>query len=73
MTTVTITTAVKLSAKQLSDLAAAIEKKYGKQIKYEQVVDPNVIGGIRVKIGSQQIDRTISHKLAQLKNQLLNI
>lgn len=73
MKTVTITTAVALADKQLKTIADAVTEKYGKQLEFKQVVDPQVIGGIRLTIGSMQLDATVQHKLQQLKNQLLNI
>lgn len=73
MKTATITTAVALTDKQLKTIVDAVTKKYGKSYEFKQVVDPQVIGGIRLTIGSSQLDATVSHKLQQLQNQLLNI
>lgn len=73
MKTVTITTAVKLTEKQFSSIVDAVTKKYGKALEFKQQVKPEVIGGIRLTIGSSQLDATISHKLQQLQNQLMNI
>jgi F-type H+-transporting ATPase subunit delta len=73
MKIVTITTAVALTDTQLKSIVDAVTKKYGKSFEFKEVVDPEVIGGIRLTIGSVQLDSTISHKLNQLKNQLLNI
>jgi F-type H+-transporting ATPase subunit delta len=73
MKTVTITTAVALTDKQLKTIVDAVTKKYGKGHDVKQVVDPSVIGGVRLTIGSTQLDATVSHKLQQLQNQLLNI
>lgn len=73
MMTVTITTAVKLTPKQLGSIQTAVEKKYGKKVEYVQEVDPTVLGGIRVLIGSTMIDRTIQSKLTQLRSQLVHL
>lgn len=73
MLTVTITTAVKLTAKQLSSIESAIEKKYGSKVEYVQEIDPAVIGGIRILIGSTMIDRTVQSKLDQLRSQLVHL
>jgi F-type H+-transporting ATPase subunit delta len=66
MSKVTITTAVKLSAAQLNTLTAAIEKKYGKSA-IETVVDPRILGGVIVTVGSHQLDNSYRNRIAELK------
>ena len=73
MTTVTITTAVSLSKSQLKTVTDAIKAKYGADLSIEQLVDPEVVGGVKITIGSKQLDATIQNQLSYLKNQLLNI
>jgi F-type H+-transporting ATPase subunit delta len=72
MTTVTITSAVKLTSKQLDTIKKAISKKH-KSASFNQVVDQSVVGGVRIQVGSTLLDGTVKHKLNQLKLQLLNI
>ncbi|MDO7867317.1 F0F1 ATP synthase subunit delta [Nocardioides jiangxiensis] len=55
-------------ARPLSDadaerLAAALTRQYGKEIHLNVVVDPQVIGGIKVEIGDEVIDGTVSTRL----------
>ncbi len=69
MTTVTVTTAISLSAKQLATLTTQLEKKYGK-IALEKVVDPQVLGGIKIRIGSQEFDATLKQKFESVKAQI---
>ncbi len=73
MTTVTITTAVSLSAASLQKVKQAVEKKYGKDLVFVEQVDPEVVGGIKLRINSMQFDATVAHKLDQLQHQLLHI
>lgn len=70
MSKVTITTAVKLSADQLKKLSTAIEKKHGKS-SIETVVDPSILGGIVVTIGSHQIDNSYRSRVNTMKQQIL--
>lgn len=70
MSKVTITTAVKLSAPQLKKLTTAIEKKYGTSSKIETVVDPSILGGVVVTVGSHQFDNSYRSRVAGLKQQL---
>lgn len=68
---VTATTAIELTKNQV-DKITSIVKKNNKlsEIKLSQVVDPSVIAGIRLTIGSQQYDATVYSKLEKLHKQL---
>lgn len=66
-----ITTAVPLSAGQYKTVSEAIAEKHG-SIAIDEVVDPDVIGGIKIVIGSKEYDRTIAGRLAQLHKQTQN-
>jgi F-type H+-transporting ATPase subunit delta len=55
-------------ARPLSDadrerLAASLSRTYGREIHLNVVVDPEVIGGIRVEIGDDVIDGTVASRL----------
>jgi len=62
-----VTSAVKLTAAQLKDLKAALKAKVGKDVALNEIVDPSVLGGLIVKVGSQMIDTSIRTKLTSLK------
>jgi F-type H+-transporting ATPase subunit delta len=44
-------------------LAASLSRTYGRDVHLNVVVDPQVIGGIRVEIGDDVIDGTVSSRL----------
>lgn len=68
---VTATTAVPLTKAQQQTITAAVEKKHAAtSVKLVQVVDPSVIGGIRLTVGSLDFDATVKNKLASIKYQL---
>lgn len=69
MPKVTITSAVKLNAEQLQTIQAALTKKF-KTVDVNTVIDPTIIGGIKVTIGSRQIDASVEGKVNQLKQAL---
>lgn len=69
MKTLTITSAIELTASQLKELVSAVEKKYGK-VSVNQIIDPSVIGGVSVTIDSVQIDATVAHSLQQLRQSI---
>lgn len=62
-----VTSAVKLTAAQLKELKAALKAKVGKDVALNEIVDPSVLGGLIVKVGSQMIDTSIRTKLTSLK------
>lgn len=61
-----VTTVVPLTQKQVSTLKTALQQKYP-AVVLREVIDPTVLGGIRVTIGSREIDATLEHKLRQVR------
>ncbi len=59
----TVTTAVDLDVTQRDRLVAALASFYGKAVHLNVVVDPVVVGGIRVQIGDDVIDGTVLRRL----------
>lgn len=70
MVKVTITTASKLDAKSVETLRKAFVRA-GKKAEFELRIDPQVIGGIKIVMGSKAIDMTVAGQLSQVKKQLL--
>jgi F-type H+-transporting ATPase subunit delta len=66
----TVITAVPLSDGQAARVARGIAERYGKEISVNQVVDPAVVGGVRVQVGGDVIDGTVSTRLSELRLQL---
>ena len=46
------------------------QKTVGKKLEVEEHVDPNLIGGIIVKIGSQYFDGSLRGRLSNLRESL---
>lgn len=68
-------TAVVESATPLSDdmryqLKAGLAKKYGRELELTYQVTPELLGGIRVRVGSDVWDGSVKARLEALKNQL---
>ncbi len=68
--TVVITTAQKLTDKQRSILKELITQKIGSTFAIDEVIDTAVIGGIRIQLGSQEFDATISGTLEKVESLL---
>ena len=69
-TVATVVSAVPLSAAQSGRLAAALSKRYGPDVSINSVIDPSVVGGVRVQIADDVIDASVSSRLAELRQRL---
>ncbi len=59
-----------LDDKEMASLAAALGKRLGKTLKLTNVVRPELLGGVRVIVGSQMVDRSIVGRLAGIKKRM---
>lgn len=66
----TVYSAVALSDAQVARLGASLGQRYGGQVELNVVVDPTVVGGLRVEIGDDVIDATVSSRLSDLRQRL---
>lgn len=66
----TITTAAPLNPTQLDRIRAGLEKSYGRAVRVNQLIDPDVVGGVRVQIGDDVIDGTVATRINDLRLQL---
>jgi len=62
-----VTSAHALSAAQETELKATLKSVAGKDVAISVTIDPSLLGGLVVKIGSRQIDTSLKTKLASLK------
>jgi F-type H+-transporting ATPase subunit delta len=53
---------------QTMQLESAVSKSLGRTVKVEVEVDPQLIGGLQLKMGSRLIDASVRTKLTQLTN-----
>jgi F-type H+-transporting ATPase subunit delta len=65
--TAEVTSAKKLTEKQQSALSAALKQVVGKDVAIEAKVDPAVLGGLIVKVGSRMVDSSVRTKLLRLQ------
>jgi len=59
----TVRVATDLSEAERTRLADALSRQYGRQVQLNVIVDPQVVGGVRVDIGDEVIDGTIAARL----------
>ena len=62
-----VTTAAPLSAAQKKGVAASLRTALGKDPEITTVVDPKILGGIKVRVGSRLFDASLRSKLDSLK------
>lgn len=65
--TAEVTSADALSSKHLADLKAAIKASVGQDVQLSTRVDPAILGGLIVKVGSRMVDNSLKTKLQNLK------
>jgi F-type H+-transporting ATPase subunit delta len=66
----TVRVARELSEQESARLANALERQYGRPVHVNMMIDPGVMGGIRVEIGDDVIDGTVSSRLDDARRQL---
>jgi F-type H+-transporting ATPase subunit delta len=62
-----IESAFPLTDAQVADLVAGLTRKFGLRLKAEVVVEPALIGGVRVAVGDQVLDATVKTRLTQMQ------
>jgi F-type H+-transporting ATPase subunit delta len=67
--TAEVTTATPLSEEQRKGIAASLES-VGKTLELNEMVDPNILGGLMVRVGDRRFDASIRKKLNELKQDI---
>ncbi len=65
-----VETASELDSEAGSKLVANLEKKYGNDLATEFMVNPQLLGGMRIQVGSDVWDGTVRGRLERLQQQL---
>jgi len=69
----TATTAIELSAAERDRIAAELSSRLGQEVKLEVVVDPRILGGLKLQYGDRLVDASLSTKLQQLRRRLASL
>ena len=62
-----VVSAVPLTQAQRNAISGAIPGATGRKVRLVEKVDPRLVGGLRVKVGSRLVDSSISAKLSRLQ------
>lgn len=65
--TAAVTSAKELTAKQKDALAKALKTATGREVALDLAVDPKVLGGLVVQIGSRMVDSSLRSQLQRLQ------
>jgi F-type H+-transporting ATPase subunit delta len=69
--TAMVTAAVALDDAQLQRLESALSGIYHRSVQLNVVLDPSVVGGIRVQVGDEVVDGTILRRIQEAERALL--
>ncbi|MEA2294601.1 MAG: F-type H+-transporting ATPase subunit delta [Solirubrobacteraceae bacterium] len=67
---VQITSAVELDDKTVQQIGDRIGEQTGRKVELSSNVDPDVLGGLVVRVGNTVLDASIRHRLEQLRKQV---
>ncbi|HSF62209.1 MAG TPA: ATP synthase F1 subunit delta [Gaiellaceae bacterium] len=67
---VELTTSYELSDQEAGSIVAAIEEASGRTVEATRSVDPSLIGGIVLQIGSHRADGSVRGRLERLRHEL---
>jgi F-type H+-transporting ATPase subunit delta len=65
-----VTVAEPLTEAEEGRLSASLAAKYGRQVSLKITVDPAVLGGLSVRVGSDLYDGTVARRLSTVRNAL---
>ena len=66
-----LTTAVELSDDEAQKLLQQIEQASGRKVEATRTVDPDLIGGIVLQVGSHRLDASVRGRLDRLRRRLV--
>jgi F-type H+-transporting ATPase subunit delta len=56
-----------IEGQPLADLMATLEKRFGRKLNASVVVDPGLIGGVRVAVGDEVLDTSVKARLEKMR------
>ena len=65
--TAEVTVAEQLNDARMNDIREALKQVTGKDVQVDVTVDPSIIGGLKVKLGSRMVDASLRTKLNSIK------
>jgi F-type H+-transporting ATPase subunit delta len=69
--TVELTTARELTDQEADEIVSQIEQAAGRKVEASRGVDPELIGGIVIQVGSHRADASVRGRLERLRQELV--
>jgi F-type H+-transporting ATPase subunit delta len=67
---VEVTSAIELDKETVKDIGEKIGERTGRKVQLESKVDPDILGGIVVRVGDRILDASIANRLESLRKQV---
>ena len=67
---VTVTSAVELDKALVEEIGNRIQEQTGRKVELSSNVDPDVLGGLMVRVGNMVLDGTVRNRLERLRKQV---
>ncbi len=67
---VQVTSAVELDEQTVKQIGDRIAEQTGRKVDLSATVDPDVLGGLQVRVGNMVLDATVRNRLEQLRKQV---
>jgi F-type H+-transporting ATPase subunit delta len=67
---VTVTSAVELDQATVSQIGDRISEQTGRKVELSAIVEPEILGGLVVRVGNSILDASIRNRLEQLRKQV---
>ncbi len=68
-----VVSATPLSSEQVAQLQAALLQKFGVKARLRARVDPEVLGGVRVRVGDKLLDATVRTQIERIGERLKRV
>ena len=66
----TVTTAIELDREERDRIQADLSKRLSKDVRLTVVVDPRIVGGLKLQYGDRVVDASVATRLQQLRRRL---
>ena len=67
---VEVTSAVELDRSVIEALEARIREQTGQTVELQSIVNPDILGGIVLRVGNSILDASVRHRLEQLRKEV---
>jgi F-type H+-transporting ATPase subunit delta len=67
---VRVTSAIELDQKTVREIGDRIAEQTGRKVELTSAVDPELLGGLQVRVGNTILDATVRHRLEQLRREV---